>query len=277
MTTWSHIRTLGSNIESAALSLVSQIAPWLGPLPTAWLVYDRTMTHLAWPEWVALTASISLEFLGIATSVTALQLWVYRRTKLKSEPDAPLTLPIALAATYFISAELLTVVLDIATLTREQIGAAHFAPALFPVLSLVSVTLLAVRQANADAFLSANERKAKRKQANAEQSQKEPKKAKRETHIARCEFCNWSRDGYKTKRAATNARNAHKCKEVTCWCGRSFEQLIDFKAHQEVHKSEARNADSVAAALAVFQALYSDAWENEQEPVSKEQIREWRK
>lgn len=273
MTTWSHVRQLGSNLESAALSFVSQVAPWLGPLPTAWLVYDRTITHLAWPRSIALVASISLEFLGIATSVTALQIWTYRKTKLVSEPDAPLILPVILAAIYFVSAELLTVVLDIATLTRNEIGAAHFAPALFPVLSLISVVLLAIRQTNADAFLSVAERKAKRKAATAEQSQGKPKGKQKETHIARCESCGWSKDNYKTGRAATNARNAHKCKEIICWCGESLKGIDNFETHQETHRDEAREADNPAAASIKFKELYGDNVRSPSIPM----IREWRK
>jgi len=29
-------------LDGALVQIVAQVAPWLAPLPTAWLVYDRT-------------------------------------------------------------------------------------------------------------------------------------------------------------------------------------------------------------------------------------------
>jgi hypothetical protein len=280
-------RQLSSALESSTLSFVSRVAPWLGPLPTAWLVYDRTMRHLAWPAWVAVVAAVSLEFLGIAASATALQLWIYRGERMAKEPKAPFKLPILLAVSYFVAAELLTVVLDIATFPKSEIKAAHFAPALFPVLSLVSVILLAIRQANADAFLSANERKAKRRIAKVEREQEEKEQkpsepeqveaiaevAIEQMHFAHCKECDWRRDGYETARAATNALNAHRCKEIVCWCSERFEQLEHYEAHEETHKNEARSAASLPAALELFGRLYPSS---NGKPTT-EMVIEWRK
>lgn len=42
-----------------------------------------------------------------------------------------------------------------------------------------------------------------------EQSEQSQSKPKAKTYIATCEVCDWSKNGYKSKRAATNGKNAH--------------------------------------------------------------------
>jgi hypothetical protein len=138
-------RNTGGILESLAITGVSRLAPWLSPLPTAYLVYDRTIVYLNWPAWVSLVSAITLEFLGLAATITLLDLYNYNRTKRKSDPAAPLLLVTVITAGYFLSAEGLTVILDIATKPQNQWIAADFAPAVFPVLSLAGVVLLAVR------------------------------------------------------------------------------------------------------------------------------------
>ena len=125
--------------EAAAITIVSKVSPWLTPIPTAWLVYDRTMLHLHWPQWVAICAGITLELLGVAILSTALALYAYNRKKLKSHPVAPLWLAVILVAVYLVTALLLVMVLDIAP------GIAVYSQALFPVLSLAAFVLLGLR------------------------------------------------------------------------------------------------------------------------------------
>ncbi len=118
---------------------------------------------------------------------------------------------------------------------------------------------------------------AKQKTATAKQSQKEPEQSLEQSeqiaHIARCELCGWVRENYKTERAATNARNAHKCKEIVCWCGESFLGVDNLEAHQEKHKQEAREAKNPAGAHIKFEELYGDNGKLPSIPT----IREWRK
>jgi hypothetical protein len=143
---WNKLYELGNALESAALSFVVRAGPWLGPIPTAYLVYERTQRHLGWPREIAIAAGLTLECLGLATIYTALQLRNYNRSRpRKTDPPAPMALPLILSGVYFVAAESLTVVLDVAALPASQIGAANLAPALFPVLSLVAVIVLALR------------------------------------------------------------------------------------------------------------------------------------
>ena len=62
--------------EATAIAVVSKVSPWLTPIPTAWLVYDRTMLHLHWPRWVAICAGVTLELLGVAILSTSRIRWL---------------------------------------------------------------------------------------------------------------------------------------------------------------------------------------------------------
>jgi len=123
----------------SAVDFVSSLAPWLAPLPTAWLVYDRTQHHLNWPQWVAAIAGITLELLGVGILATWLMLYGYNRNKRKSDPAAVMWLPVGLVVLYVLTAEALTVVLDVWP------AMATIAPALFPILSVAAFALLALR------------------------------------------------------------------------------------------------------------------------------------
>ena len=173
--------------SSAAVNLVANVAPWLAPLPTAWLVYDRTMHYLAWPQWVAIAAGVTLELLGVAILATTLDLYDYNGSKRKTDPKAPFSLGVALSILYFVTAILLTVFLDIAP------AVARGAPALFPVLSVASFALLAIRadherRTNAIAVQKADAR-ARREQLKREreQTEREAKEAELKTQESELE------------------------------------------------------------------------------------------
>ncbi|MHC4489948.1 MAG: hypothetical protein ACYSW7_12390, partial [Planctomycetota bacterium] len=156
-----NLYAFGEAAESAALSLVVRVGPWLGPVPTAYLVYERTQRHLNWPLWIAIAAGITLECLGVGTSAVALKFWAYNNAKLTKEPEAPTKIPVILTGVYFVTALFLTVVLDVLSVDRK-LRASDYAPAAFPLLSLAAVALLALRSAYTGAFMSKAARKAQR-------------------------------------------------------------------------------------------------------------------
>ena len=166
------------NLESAAVDLVAKIAPWAAPAPTAYLVFARTTYYLAWPWWVGALAALVIESLGLAVTSTALTLYRYNVGKRKADPPAPLALPLALVGLYFGSAELLTVALDVAPKLAAglAVSLADWAPAVFPVLSLAGVTVLAIR---ADHRRRLGEVAAKK----AEKSGGGPKRPAQDVHI----------------------------------------------------------------------------------------------
>lgn len=121
---------------------IATAAPFLMLTPTAYLVAWRTVQHLAWPLWVAVIAAVGLEALGLVIALTGLDNWTWNRSKRKSDPSAPVVLPVVLLAVYFVSAEALTFGLDIAS---GPVTFAKLTQAVFPVLGLAGVVTLAVR------------------------------------------------------------------------------------------------------------------------------------
>ena len=77
---------------------ISNLSPWLAPLPTAYAVAMAVHTGLAWPLWVALVAAVIIETTALATSATALELWSHNRSKRKSDPASPAWLAWTLTA-----------------------------------------------------------------------------------------------------------------------------------------------------------------------------------
>lgn len=127
------------SFDSTLSDVGAKIAPWLAPLPTAYLIGRATYDHLDWPGWVATVAAITVEALGLATTTTALELREWNAHKRKVDPEAPAKLALSLVGLYFITATGLTVALDIFP------ALSTYAPAIFPLLSLAGVTVLALR------------------------------------------------------------------------------------------------------------------------------------
>ena len=128
-----------NGLVAILVNIVANVAPWIAPLPTAWLIYDRTMVHLRWPAWVAIAAGVTLELLGVAILATTLELYNYNHDKRKSDPVAPVWIGLILVGVYAASAILLVVILDIAP------GVAIYSQAVYPALSVASFALLALR------------------------------------------------------------------------------------------------------------------------------------
>ena len=182
------------NIESVVVGLVAKIAPWASPLPTAFLVYNRTMTHLGWPVWIAAVAAIVIETLGLSTSATVLILYRYNKTKRKSDPKAPLVIPIVLTAIYIITAETLTVALDIASKQWQSLTLTDWAPAMFPALSLTGMVLLAVRADHTQRVREIEEGKVEARQRRLETKQRKEQTRKSIPDWAKphqCQICGW--------------------------------------------------------------------------------------
>ncbi len=127
------------SFEATISDVGAKIAPWLAPLPTAYLIGRSTYNHLHWPGWVAVVAAITVEALGLATTATAMELREWNAHKRKTDPQAPAQLALGLVGLYFVTALGLTVALDIFP------ELSTYAPAIFPLLSLAGVTVLALR------------------------------------------------------------------------------------------------------------------------------------
>ncbi|NIV40264.1 MAG: hypothetical protein GWN58_65940 [Anaerolineae bacterium] len=200
------LRKLANGWSAMLVGIVANVAPWLAPLPTAWLVYDRTMLHLGWPQWVAIVAGVTLELLGVGILATALELYNYNGSKRKSDPTAPLWLALVLVALYFVTALMLTIALDIAPVL------ALVAPALFPVLSVASFALLALR-ADHERRLSEIEQGKAEARAKREQKKRERERADQppsNPHPFACSICGARFD---SQAALNGHQNKHRTKE----------------------------------------------------------------
>lgn len=129
----------GRTIERKLTDLVARVAPWLAPLPTAYLTGRATVAHLHWPAWLGGAAGLIIESLGLAAVNTALELYEYNQTRRKTDPAAPFWLAALLAGVYFAAVTGLTVLLD------THPAWAIYAPLVFPLLSLSGATALALR------------------------------------------------------------------------------------------------------------------------------------
>jgi len=127
------------SIESNLTALAATVGPWLAPLPSAFFVWRAGVNHLALPGWVAFVAAGVIELLGLAATAQALTIYEYNTARRKSDQAAPLVLAVALVGVYFLGVIALTVALEVLP------DLATFAPALFPVLSLAGVGVLALR------------------------------------------------------------------------------------------------------------------------------------
>lgn len=145
------------NFENNVIDLVAKIAPWLAPIPTAFLVGRATVEHLEWPVAIGFLAAVVIESLGLVTCATALDLYQFNQNRRKNDPPAPFGLAVCMILIYFLVAVFLTIVLDI------QPVWSLIAPAIFPLLSLVGVTEIALRKNYQDRIQMIANEKADRK------------------------------------------------------------------------------------------------------------------
>ncbi len=167
-----------NDFEGVLIDMVAKIAPWCAPLPTAYLVGRATIQHLHWPVVIGISAASVIESLGLVTTATALDLYQYNRSKRKVDPRTPFGLAISLVGMYFMVAIGLTVFLDIAP------NLTVYAPGIFPVLSLVGVTVIALRS---NLRRQVAEIQAERQERKAKRQVLKPSLATRETSTSKSE------------------------------------------------------------------------------------------
>lgn len=128
-----------SKIEKSAVDVIAVFAPWLGPVPSAYLVGVAVHEYLHWHWIVAIIAAIAVESIGVVSVIVALRLYEWNETKNKTDPAAPFALAITTVVIYFVVTIGLTVLLDVFP------ELARFAPAVFPLLAAVGAVNIAVK------------------------------------------------------------------------------------------------------------------------------------
>jgi predicted transcriptional regulator len=133
------IREVFSELENNLADGIAATAPWITPLPSAVLVSTAVVQKLHWSSAMGWITALIIESLGFSTVSTSLLLWEYNADKRKIDPKAPFEIAVCLIAIYLVSTISLTILLDI----MPELG--RYAPAIFPVLSMVSAVNLVLR------------------------------------------------------------------------------------------------------------------------------------
>jgi predicted transcriptional regulator len=127
------------NPEIELVYSVAKLSPWIAPIPSSFFVARACLNDLDLPLIMAILIGFVIESLGLTSIHTCLVLQNWNLTKRKTDPNAPLSLAIALVFVYLFTTIGLSVFLD----TSKEL--VKFAPALFPMLSVVgsfNITLL---------------------------------------------------------------------------------------------------------------------------------------
>jgi|MudIll2142460700_1097286.scaffolds.fasta_scaffold00120_22 ABC-type multidrug transport system fused ATPase/permease subunit len=167
-----HATSVQQSFEARITDVIAGLVPWLAPIPSAVLVANATMKHLAWSLPVAIVAGLIIEGLGLTSTSTALTLWDWNARRPQGEPRAPFWLAALMVAVYLVSTIGLTVVLDM------DVALVHIAPAVFPVLALVGTINIALRSQHKHR-LERIESEAERKRGQ-EEREKAERKAERQ-------------------------------------------------------------------------------------------------
>lgn len=93
--------------------IASRLGPWLAPIGPAFFIGRAIFHQLAAPLWVAVLMGTAVELVGIAATHTALKAWAWNEARRKSDPVAPFKLLVFLSLVYFVSAAILSVMLEV--------------------------------------------------------------------------------------------------------------------------------------------------------------------
>lgn len=69
-----NLKLILDKLEGMAMDFLSAVTPWLAPLVPAYITLDHCLTILKFPALVAWTTAASVEFLGLTSVYTAMQL-----------------------------------------------------------------------------------------------------------------------------------------------------------------------------------------------------------
>lgn len=186
------LTTILENTEAAFLEIAVRAVSILSPVPTAYLVYDRTIKYLQWPDTIASIAAAVVEGFGFSSIHIFLTLIQYNQTKRQKDPTAPTWIAVALIAFYILSVISLTIMLD----TFPEL--ARFATILFPAFSLCGAGLLVLRYNHANRLQAIASQKAQ---------EREERKQRKEIPVAQAPVPITKRGTFEDFLIASAARN----------------------------------------------------------------------
>jgi len=126
------INAVMATIESIALSIVSRLATWSAPVPSAVAVTRSVMHTLSLPIEVGVFVAITLEVFGIAAAHQWLESREWNATKKAKEPEADARIGKWATVSYVIIAEIMIVTMELRTILETGqpwgLGALVFPP-----------------------------------------------------------------------------------------------------------------------------------------------------
>lgn len=134
--------------EKAIIDLVSAIVPYLVPIIPASLMYDHALNDMGFAPWIAKTAGVVVELLGLASVSTAVRFFLYnKRFKKDAKNENPNKAPFKQVMTIYASYVLIVLVVNVILEWQNQTrtGWTIFAIAAFSLLSFPSGWLVALR------------------------------------------------------------------------------------------------------------------------------------
>jgi len=134
--------------EGAVLNVLIAFVPYLVPIIPAYLTFFHTKTEMGFPDWVAWTAAVVVEALGLASVATAVRFYRHNLKYKKDENRAPFKTAMAVYIFYVVIVLVVNVILEAVTKTRS--GWVITAIALFSLLSFPSGVLISLRTQYAD-------------------------------------------------------------------------------------------------------------------------------
>jgi len=156
------VLTLLRALENVLVDLAAAVAPWLAPLPSAYLTFSHMTGVLAFPWWVAGAAALCIELLGLSAVQTAFSLWNYNQEKRLTDRAAPLLIALMTGAAYLVVVMLLVLALDEAPLAVKAARAGLAS------LSVVGAVVLALRASHSRRLAAIQAEREERRQARQE-------------------------------------------------------------------------------------------------------------
>ena len=138
-----------NRFERKAVKIVSKLAPWFAPVPSAYFVGRSSVRHLDLPIWVAVIIASVIETLGVVTVHNLLWMNGWNATRRKSDPAAPAWIAVILCAIYLATTVSITLFLETIPLLETIPPLATYAPVMFPFLALVggvNISLMAQQE-----------------------------------------------------------------------------------------------------------------------------------
>lgn len=152
-------RRLFQSTEALLVDNISATAPWLAPIPSAYMMASSMTGRLGFPAWAAVTGGLTVELLGLSAVTTVIGLWEYNEQARQRDARAPVMLAFGTAGLY------LAVVLTVNALLDEGALIEKIAKGLISCLSVVAGVILALRSGQARRLQAIEDERQERKAA----------------------------------------------------------------------------------------------------------------